>query len=374
MRDRSHLQFDFNQVAQSVNPVVANITTMKTIRTGSPPGLPGTINPAPNSLRRQLFFAKPFTPNANTAKKIGSGIIIDSRGYILTNSHVIAQAQDIHVTLHRLNPAVPEHFYEAQVVKQDTNTDLAIIKILPEHPLSVAKLGNSDTVKLGDWVLAIGSPFGLEDTISAGIISTTKRSLFIEGRMYRNLFQTDAAINYGNSGGPLVNMNGEVIGINTAIYSPDNTFSGIGFAIPINQVKKLITPDFTGQAAFNSPCYTQVTPEMILVAGQKATAGYLGVTLIPRFCQTARQYGLMVTGISNDSPAQRGGVVIGDVIIGINGKKITDIADFDSTMDRTRPGNKIRLLVIRQRKKKILYIRLGQIGLPGQVGLPGRKP
>lgn len=169
-------------------------------------------------------------------KSIGSGTIIDSRGYILTNYHVIAGAADIQVTTF----GYQNNVYAARVVKVDIERDLAVLRIDSDRPLPTATLGNSAMAEVGDVVLAIGSPYGLEQTVTLGIVSDDRRTLAIDGKIYEDMMQTDAAINKGNSGGPLININGEVIGINTAIYAPTGVFNGLGFAIPINQAKTLI--------------------------------------------------------------------------------------------------------------------------------------
>ncbi len=168
--------------------------------------------------------------------QLGTGIIVDPRGYILTNGHIVAGASGLEVQVF----SAGEPRYSAQVVYEEKGLNLAILRTHPLGPLPSAVLGNSDMVEVGDVVLAIGSPFGLEQTVTMGIISDTKRTLRIRETTYRDMMQTDAAINRGNSGGPLVNIQGEVIGINTAIYAPTGVFSGIGFAIPINQAKGLI--------------------------------------------------------------------------------------------------------------------------------------
>ena len=169
-------------------------------------------------------------------KSIGSGTIIDSRGYILTNYHVIAGTTDIRVTIFGYQSNV----YVARVVKADVEKDLAVLKIDADRPLPTATLGSSAMAEVGDIVLAIGSPYGLEQTVTLGIVSDDKRTLSIDGIIYEDMIQTDAAINKGNSGGPLVNIDGELIGINTAIYAPTGVFNGLGFAIPIDQAKPLI--------------------------------------------------------------------------------------------------------------------------------------
>jgi len=177
-----------------------------------------------------------FAPASLTGDRMGSGMIFDAAGYILTNYHVVADMTDIRVTLF----ADREHAYPAEMIACDPQKDLAVIKINAAFSLPAVTLGNSDMMEAADEVLAIGCPFSLEQSVSHGIVSDTKRTVTIEGRNYVDLIQTDAAINSGNSGGPLVNSNGEVIGVNVAIYAPSRVYCGVGFAIPINQAKLLL--------------------------------------------------------------------------------------------------------------------------------------
>ncbi len=170
-----------------------------------------------------------------TAQSLGSGVIVSSNGYIITNFHVVDKADRIRVSLMG-EPATVS--YPAKVIGTDRETDLAVIKIDVNHPLPIAKLGNSDSMQVGDWVLAIGSPFGLKSTVTAGIVSAKGRNI-VPGRQFQSFIQTDAAINPGNSGGPLVNMDGEVIGINTAIYTESSGYQGVGFAMPSNTIAQV---------------------------------------------------------------------------------------------------------------------------------------
>ena len=176
-------------------------------------------------------------------RSLGSGVIVDAKGYIVTNAHVVEKADRIRVKLMNDPETVT---YDATVIGTDKETDLAVIKIDAKKPLPAAKMGNSDSMQVGDWVLAIGSPFGLEETVTAGIVSARGRNI-VPQRQFQSFIQTDAAINPGNSGGPLVNMNGEVIGINTAIYTSGGGYQGVGFAMPSNTVvqvyNQLIGPD-----------------------------------------------------------------------------------------------------------------------------------
>lgn len=222
-------------VAARVRPAVVNITAQRDST---------ATDVAIRSAGRTtggIFFdsASNFVGGAavQTKNSIGSGVIVDPAGYILTNYHVIEGGSSIQVSLF----SAGKKTYAARVIKEDPTRDLAVLKIDSSEPFVFARLGNSDLIEVADTVLAIGSPFGLEQTVTKGIISDNKRRLIIEGKEYPDLIQTDAAINRGNSGGPLINVKGEVIGINTAIYAPTGVFTGLGFAIPINQTKPLLS-------------------------------------------------------------------------------------------------------------------------------------
>jgi len=215
---------DLASAFASVRPAVVNITADKTTPRRGGPALAGTV-----------AFDDPAIQFVEEAS-LGSGVIVDRRGYIVTNAHVVANAVNIKVVTFSSSRTV----YPAVIIRKDPENDIAILKIEPESPLPAAVLGDSDMIKVAEAVLTIGSPFGLEQTVTAGIISDDSRNLVIDGQAYEDMLQTDAAINRGNSGGALVNVSGEVIGINTAIYAPTGVFTGVGFAIPINKVKPII--------------------------------------------------------------------------------------------------------------------------------------
>jgi S1-C subfamily serine protease len=215
---------DLASAFASTRPTVVNITAEKTTQRRGGPTLASTV-----------AFDDPSIQFVEEAS-LGSGVIVDRRGYIVTNAHVVANAVNIKVVTFSSSRTV----YPAEIIRKDMENDIAILKIEPESPLPAAVLGDSDMVKVAETVLAIGSPFGLEQTVTAGIISDDSRNLIIDGQAYDNMLQTDAAINRGNSGGALVNVSGEVIGINTAIYAPTGIFTGVGFAIPINKVKPIV--------------------------------------------------------------------------------------------------------------------------------------
>jgi len=214
-------------VAAAVRPSVVYIKTTVPKRNIEPGGS--------TAWESSLSFAPASAVDGSTINSIGSGVIFDPKGYILTNYHVISGSEKIEVTPFGYKETV----YPARIVKTDADNDLAILKIDSQEKLPCATLGNSDLIEIADTVLAIGSPFGLEYTVTKGIISDDERDLIIDGTEYKDMIQTDAAINRGNSGGPLINVDGEVIGINTAIYAPTGVFTGVGFAIPINKAKLL---------------------------------------------------------------------------------------------------------------------------------------
>ena len=215
---------DLASAFAAVRPAVVNITADKvTSRRGGA------------ALTSSIVFDDPSMQFVDEAS-LGSGIIVDHRGYIVTNAHVVANAVNINVVTFSSGRVV----YPATIIRKDLENDIAILKIEPDAPLPTAVLGDSDMMRVADRVLTVGSPFGLEQTVTAGIISDDSRDLVIDGQVYEDMLQTDAAINRGNSGGALVNVGGEVIGINTAIYAPTGVFTGVGFAIPINKVKPIV--------------------------------------------------------------------------------------------------------------------------------------
>ncbi|MBF0252742.1 MAG: trypsin-like peptidase domain-containing protein [Candidatus Omnitrophica bacterium] len=214
---------DFASAFAAIRPAVVNITADKVTSTSTAQRTSGVTfdDPAIQFIEEQ---------------SLGSGIIVDPRGYIVTNAHVVSSARGIKV----ITFSYARTAYTAEVIKKDTINDIAILKINPTQALPTAVLGDSGMIKVAESVMAVGSPFGLEHSVTAGIISDDSRNLVIDGQTYNDMIQTDAAINRGNSGGPLVNLKGEVIGINTAIYAPTGVFTGIGFAIPINRIKPMI--------------------------------------------------------------------------------------------------------------------------------------
>ncbi|MDD5010974.1 MAG: DegQ family serine endoprotease [Phycisphaerae bacterium] len=269
----------------------------------------------------------------------GSGFVVSADGYILTNNHVVRGADRITVKFSN------DKELQAKIIGTDPATDIAVIKV-DANDLPAVELGDSDTLKVGQWVLAIGNPFGLSHTVTAGIVSAKGRSglMFADSELeYQDFIQTDAAINFGNSGGPLINIDGKVVGINSAIYSQSGGYIGIGFAIPVNMAKYI---------------YGQ------LIAEGKVTRGYIGIygedvsDEMAEMLGAKGHKGVVVNNIVEDSPAEKAKLQKGDVIIKKDGKKIENWDGFRNEVARIPPGQKIKLTVIRDGKEKDIEIEL----------------
>ncbi len=330
------LSSQFSQISKQLEPTVVNINTESTIknphrrRGGGTPDQPDDQSPFDD------FFDKFFGgQQGNTPLRehsLGSGVIVDPKGYIITNRHVIEKADRVRVKLMDDPPGV---LHDAKIIGSDPETDLAVIKIDSDKPLPVAKLGNSDSMQVGDWVLAVGSPFGLSETVTAGIVSAKGRNI---GRQFQSFIQTDAAINPGNSGGPLVNMAGEVIGINTAILTETNAYAGVGFAMPSDTVvgvyNQLISPDHRVARGSIGIMFTALeNPAIARVYG----VGSGGVT---------------VSGVTAGSPAEQAGLKVGDTIISVDGKPVKNGDDLVSDIASRKPGSKLPLEFVRNGKKQ----------------------
>lgn len=278
---------------------------------------------------------------------LGSGVIIDAQGYILTNQHVISETDKITVTL----PDARE--FKGEVKGQDQRSDLAIIKINAKN-LPVAALGDSDTLKIGQWVVAIGNPFGFalqnpEPTVTAGVISALRRSLgraVSQERDYSDLIQTDAAINPGNSGGPLVNLKGEVVGINVAIFSTSGGYQGVGFAIPVNNAKRIIDR---------------------LIEGKKILYGWLGVTVqnldedLVNNLRLPNKNGALINKVWEDTPASKTGLKEGDVIVEFDNREVKDARGLSKIVGNTEVGKKVNVAVVRETKKLTLGVQIEEM-------------
>jgi len=342
----------FSSIAKQLEPAVVNINTESTVKQsphsrGRRRGqTPDDEDPFQDFFDR--FFGgqggqgSPFggSPEGMRERSLGSGVIVDPKGYILTNQHVVERADRIQVKLMDDPPGV-KHI--AKLIGSDTETELAVIKIESDHALPAAKLGNSDALNVGDWVLAIGSPFGLEESVTAGIISSQKRTID-NRRQFQNFLQTDAAINPGNSGGPLVNMNGEVIGVNTAIYTQSAGYQGVGFAMPSNIVAKVYN-DLIG-------------PE------HKVTRGSIGVTFNAEASPAiARVYGVKngvtVSDVTSGGPAEQAGIKAGDTITSVDGKPIKDGDELVGEISARKPGSKVKLGFSREGKQQEAVVTVG---------------
>lgn len=307
---------------------------------------------------KQSLPAKNMAAPAPGRTSVGSGIIVDSAGYIITNYHIITSANDIIVTTANGNK------YRAEVKYTDVTGDLAILKINSPTPFSAAVLGDSDMIQTGDIVLAVGSPFGLSQTVTSGIISDSDRTVLIGGRQFSGLIQTDAAINRGSSGGPLVNIKGEVIGINTAIYSMTGDFTGIGFAIPINRAKETFVsvPAISAMAA--NMIDMNVGEIITIVMQPNIPDAWFGVEVSPIDTIMADQFGLnsrngvMINQVFTESPAENSGLMRGDVILKINGRKTANVTKFNKITSSLKAGDTINLTVNRNGKQTKLIALL----------------
>ena len=335
------LSSQFAQISKQLEPSVVNINTESTIKPSvrrrggdqdSPDDDDNGQNPFDDFFNH--FFGGPGASNGPIRERsLGSGVIVDSKGYILTNRHVVNKADRIRVRLQDDPPTVQ---HEAKVVGIDEETDLAVIKIDINRPLPAAKLGNSDSMQVGDWVLAVGSPFGLTETVTAGIVSAKGRNI-VPTHQFQSFIQTDAAINPGNSGGPLVNMQGEVVGINTAILTDTNQYAGVGFALPSNTIVQV---------------YNQlIGPE------HRVARGSIGVGFDAQENPAiARIYGVgsgvTVSSITANSPADKAGLKIGDTLVSVDGKPVKNGDELVSEIASRKPGSKVQLGYIRSGKKE----------------------
>ena len=355
---RPHLQVpspqqlsnQFSQIARQLEPAVVNINSEMTIK--NPHGRGGKQTPdddggddnpcrtssTASSVARVVRAVRVQMPGwagrrrSCASASLGSGVIVDSKGYIVTNAHVVEKADRIRVKLMN-DPATVT--YDATVIGTDKETDLAVIKIDAKKPLPAAKMGNSDSMQVGDWVLAIGSPFGLEETVTAGIVSARGRNI-VPQRQFQSFIQTDAAINPGNSGGPLVNMNGEVIGINTAIFTSGGGYQGVGFAMPSNTVvsvyNQLIGPD------------------------HKVSRGSIGVEFnaVPNPA-VQRVYGVSsgvtIANVTPNGPAAKAGLLTGDTIVSVNGKTVASGDELVAEISAIKPGSTAKIGYVRNGKQ-----------------------
>ena len=365
---------EFVRIAQKVGPAVVNINTQTLPKQSANKGRRnphGRVQPTPqnpgddedNDQQQgqgqgnfQDFFNRFFGgqmpdqeggeggDDGRVSESLGSGFIVDPKGYIITNNHVIEKADKIYVKL-STDPDSQDLGRPARVIGVDKATDLAVIKIDTSSPLPTVKLGNSDTAEVGDWVEAIGSPFALSQTVTAGIISAKNRTIEPGASgQFQHFIQTDAAINPGNSGGPLLNMNGEVVGVNTAIFTQSNGYQGIGFAMPSNTVVEI----------YND----------LISPSHKVTRGSIGIEFregLPGAVNRGYGFknGVLVQRVTSGGPADKGGIKVGDVITTIDGRPIKDGDDLVNEIASRRPGSTIRLGYLREGKQADATVTIG---------------
>ncbi len=327
----------FAGLAKEMSPTVVNIKVTKARPVSGGQWQPQGDHPF-GELFKRFFKEMPQHHPRSRQRGSGSGVIISPDGFIVTNDHVIDGADTIIVTL------ADQQEYEASVVGRDPKTDLAVLKIKAKQTLPAAELGDSDQLNVGDWVVAIGNPFGLNHTVTSGIVSAKGR--VIGAGPYDDFIQTDASINPGNSGGPLFNLNGQIVGINTAIIPQGQ---GIGFAIPVNITKTLL-------------------PQ--LMENGTVTRGYLGVniqTLTPDLAQALNldtRQGALVSDVIPESPADHAGIQRGDIILNFNGKDVGNSRDLAATVAGTPVGDTTEVQVLRNGQQQTLQLTIG--ALPGQ--------
>jgi serine protease Do len=357
----------FTEIAKMVEPAVVNVSTTyqpkpvqgrnRNRRQVQPPDEDqgGGDSGGMDEFFYRFFGGNPFGGGQGPEQKsegVGSGVVVDKAGYILTNNHVVDKADVIKVKFHD-DPVE----YEAKVVGVDTATDLAVIRVTGKSNLTVAKIGNSDAVQVGEWAMAVGSPFNFEETVTAGIISAKGRTMGDNSMQFQHFLQTDAAINPGNSGGPLLNIRGEVIGINTAIVTRSGGYQGIGFALPIN----------TAAMVYNE-----------IIKNGKVTRGGIGVTFTPSDSPQASallrashvDQGVFIQSVTPDGPSDKAGIKEGDIIVGLNGKPIKDGDQLLSVVTATPVGNPLDVSVIREGKKMDFKVIVGNLArvYPGRFG------
>jgi serine protease Do len=362
------LSNQFSQIAKQLEPSVVNINTESTVkapqrrRRGGPDQDGGDDQNPFDDFFDRFFGGQGGNQGPIRERSLGSGVIVDAKGYIVTNRHVVEKADRIRV---RIDDDPPGVLHDAKLIGADQETDLAVIKIDTDKTLPVAKLGNSESMQVGDWVLAVGSPFGLSETVTAGIVSAKGRNI-VPNRQFQTFIQTDAAINPGNSGGPLVNMAGEVIGINTAILTDTNAYAGVGFALPSNTVvsvyNQLIGPDHrVSRGSIGIEFAAQENPAIARVYGVNS--------------------GVTISNVIAGTPADQAGLQVGDTIVSVDGKAVKNGDELVGDIAGRKPGTKVSLGFVRNGKKqeaavtvtdraKLFSARLGEEEEGGEPAAP----
>ena len=354
----------FADLAERLVPSVVNISTTQTIKSDrgrehSGPEIPQFPPGSPFEEFFKDFFdhglPKSGRPEAQPRKgtSLGSGFIIDPAGYIVTNNHVIADADEITVILH------DDTNLKAEVVGRDTKTDIALLKVKTDKRLTAATWGDSDAARVGDWVLAIGNPFGLGGSVTAGILSARQRD--INSGPYDDFLQTDASINRGNSGGPMFNMDGQVIGINTAIYSPSGGSIGIGFAIP-SSLAKAVVAELQGEPDHN------------------VHRGWLGVRIQAVTDEIAESLGLdkargaLIASVNDNGPAQMAGIQAGDVVLSFDGREVSDMRRLPRLVAETPVGKTVPVTLWRKRAENAVQVKVGRLDESNQQQANAQEP
>ncbi len=344
----------FADLVEQVQPAVVNISTRTRVATASSPSMPFEFpEGSPFAERFREFFERqmPGAPrgDAPQARGVGSGFIVDAEGHIVTNHHVIKGADEITVTLSDGTEL------EAKVVGHDEKTDLALLEVEHDGPLPYVSFGSSEKARVGDWVVAVGSPFGLGGTVTAGILSARGRD--IRSGPFDEFLQVDAPINRGNSGGPLFDQSGQVIGVNTAIFSPSGGSVGIGFAIPAELARDVVAS---------------------LKADGRVERGWMGVTIQALTPELAESFGLeeprgaLVSGVLDGSPAAAAGVAVGDVILGFDGEAIETMRELPRVVARARRGETVDVEVLRAGEPRTLRLEVGR--MPGDDQVAAAEP
>jgi serine protease Do len=330
----------FANLAEKLLPAVVNISTTALAKknSGKRPQLPQFPPGSPFEEFFKEFFDKNNPQQQRKSTSLGSGFIIAKSGIVITNNHVIKDADEIKVILQN------NETLTAEVIGRDAKTDIAVLRIKPKKDLPFVKFGDSDKMRVGDWVVAIGNPFGLGGSVTAGIVSARGRN--IGSGPYDDFIQTDASINRGNSGGPLFNMAGEVIGINTAIFSPSGGSIGIGFSIPSKTAKSVISQ---------------------LVKYGKTRRGWLGVRIQKVTPEIAESLGLrkpvgaLIASVTKSSPAAMGGIRAGDVILKFNNKSVKEMRNLPKIVAETEINMKVDVEIWRERRKMIMQVSVGEL-------------
>lgn len=323
----------FSELSKRLMPAVVNISTTQTIAEAGMPSFPDG-----SPLERYNDFFGRSDDGFRREGALGSGFVISPDGYIVTNNHVIENADEIKIEFEEGEPLV------AELIGRDPNTDLAVLKVASSDPLKYVRFADSDEAEVGDWVIAIGNPMGFGGSVSAGIISARNRDISMGS--YDDFIQTDAAINRGNSGGPLFNLRGEVVGVNTAIISPSGGSIGIGFSIPANLAKRV-----TGQ----------------LQEYGEPRRSWLGVNIQPVDKDLATSYGLdeaegvIVTNVVEDGPAEKAGIQVGDLLLRFDGKSIDDTRSLTRRVAEAGIGKSVNVKLVRERRRMDVSVELGEL-------------